>query len=99
MRYLQRLPLNEMKIDKSFVDAIPGNKANEMIVYSTIALAHSFNLKVVAEGIEQYQQLQFLSACRCNEGQGYLFSKPLSPEGFRRLLTEHGMRNWNINLN
>jgi diguanylate cyclase (GGDEF)-like protein/PAS domain S-box-containing protein len=99
MRYLQRLPLNEMKIDKSFVDAIPGNRANERIVCSTITLAHSFNLKVVAEGIEQYQQLQFLSACRCNEGQGYLFSKPLAPEEFLGFLNEHGMKNWNININ
>jgi diguanylate cyclase (GGDEF)-like protein/PAS domain S-box-containing protein len=95
MRYLQRLPLNEMKIDKSFVDDIPGNKANESIVYSTITLAHSFNLKVVAEGIEEHQQLQFLSACGCNEGQGYLFSKPLKPERFREFIEQHGTMNWN----
>jgi EAL domain-containing protein (putative c-di-GMP-specific phosphodiesterase class I) len=96
MRYLQRLPLNEMKIDKSFLTAIPGNRANERIVYSTITLAHSFNLKVVAEGIEEYQQLKFLSACNCNEGQGYLFSKPLMPDRFREFIDQHGARNWNI---
>ncbi len=94
IRYLQRLPLNEMKIDRSFVKDIPENEASSKIVLSTVALASSFGLKVVAEGVENDSHLKFLSACRCNEAQGYLFSKPLPPEAFEHYLEQYGKMNW-----
>jgi diguanylate cyclase (GGDEF)-like protein/PAS domain S-box-containing protein len=94
IRYLQRLPLNEMKIDRSFVKDIPENEASSKIVLSTVALASSFGLKVVAEGVENDTHLKFLSACRCNEAQGYFFSKPLPPDEFGQYLERNGKMNW-----
>lgn len=88
MRYLQRLPINELKIDKSFVDGIPANVTNQKIVESTVALAHAFDLKVVAEGVEKKEQLAFLGACGCHEAQGYLYSRPLPPNDFTALLRQ-----------
>lgn len=98
IRYLQRLPLNKLKIDKSFLEGIPGNTGNEKIVNSTVALARSFNLDVVAEGVERIEQFRFLFACRCNEAQGYFFSRPLPPVAFEDFLDQHGKTNWNAQL-
>jgi predicted signal transduction protein with EAL and GGDEF domain len=88
MAYLQRLPLNELKIDKSFIDGIPENAANSKIVESTLALAKGFDLKVVAEGVEKKEQVVFLAACHCNEIQGYLISKPVPPDAFLEFLNQ-----------
>lgn len=88
MAYLQRLPLNELKIDKSFIDGIPQNAANSKIVESTLALAKGFGLKVVAEGVEEKEQVAFLAACHCNELQGYLISKPVPGEAFLEFLNQ-----------
>jgi len=76
--YLKRLPVNIVKVDRSFVDDIPYDKSDMEITAAVIAMAHNLNYKVVAEGIETDQQLSFLEQCGCDYGQGYLFSKPLS---------------------
>jgi len=86
LAYLKRFPLDRLKIDKSFIDDI-GSDANDAVISaSIIALAHSLQLKVIAEGVETESQLAFLRANGCDEAQGYLFSKPVAIEEIQKLL-------------
>jgi diguanylate cyclase (GGDEF)-like protein/PAS domain S-box-containing protein len=85
---LHRLPVDALKIDRSFVSTIScdGEEGNDVIVRSTVALAHSLDLPVIAEGIEAPDQLRRLRALGCEFGQGYLFSRALSESDTRSLL-------------
>jgi len=74
------LPIDSIKIDRTFTRNIGGDTKNVIIVENLISMAHNLNLKVVAEGVETPEQLQFLMEKKCDELQGYLFSKPLSRE-------------------
>jgi diguanylate cyclase (GGDEF)-like protein/PAS domain S-box-containing protein len=76
--YLKRLPVNIVKVDRSFVMDIPHDKDDMKITSAVIAMAHNLNYKVVAEGVETQAQLEFLTRCKCDYGQGYFFSKPLT---------------------
>ena len=82
LAYLKKLPVHELKIDKSFVMAMETDPGDAKIVRSTIDLAHNLGLTVVAEGIENEAVLQLLHALQCDEGQGYHMSKPLPVQGF-----------------
>lgn len=75
--YLKRLPIDELKIDKSFVFNMTEDQDDAVIVRSTIELAHNLGLKVVAEGIESEQHVQLLRGLGCEVGQGFHFSRPL----------------------
>jgi diguanylate cyclase (GGDEF)-like protein/PAS domain S-box-containing protein len=77
LSYLKRLPIDTLKIDKSFVRDVPENIDDSAIVSATIAMAHSMNLRVVAEGVTSFDQMRFLDSCRCDEIQGYLLCQPL----------------------
>ncbi len=88
LSYLKRFPIDVLKIDKSFVDHIGESLQTESIIDTVIALAHNLKLKVVAEGIETQKQLDFLRNRQCEEGQGYLFSRPLTAEAFTELMSE-----------
>jgi diguanylate cyclase (GGDEF)-like protein/PAS domain S-box-containing protein len=83
--YLNRFPINALKIDQSFVKDIPNNPDNAAIIKAIIAMAHSLKLKVIAEGVETEEQLAFLRSQACDEIQGYLLSHPLPAEVFARL--------------
>ncbi len=86
LAYLARLPVQSLKIDRSFIDAM-NKDANAMTLVSTIvSLAHSLRLKVVAEGVETEEQAKILRSLKCDEMQGYLFSKPLPVAGLVELL-------------
>jgi diguanylate cyclase (GGDEF)-like protein/PAS domain S-box-containing protein len=78
LSYLKQLPLKVLKIDQSFVQDIKVNQNSEAITMAIIALAHSLNLKVIAEGVEKDEQFAFLKSKFCTEVQGFLFSKPIS---------------------
>jgi diguanylate cyclase (GGDEF)-like protein len=86
LSYLKRLPVNTLKIDRSFVQDINFNRDDAAIITAIIALAHSLNLAVVAEGVENQEQLLFLQSRQCEIVQGYLFSPPLSQTEMTKLL-------------
>ena len=88
LNYLRFVPLNALKIDRSFVMNLATSHSNAAIIEAIIALAHSLNLKVIAEGVETEQQLAFLKSRGCDEVQGYLLSRPLPVEEISRFLTK-----------
>ena len=78
--YLKQLPVNIVKVDRSFVTDIPNDKDDMEITAAVIAMAHNLRYQVVAEGVETQEQVDFLKQCHCDFGQGYFFSKPLTDE-------------------
>ncbi|MBY0419271.1 MAG: EAL domain-containing protein, partial [Pararheinheimera sp.] len=82
MAYLKRFAVDKLKIDQSFVKGIARNPDDEAIVQSIITLAHSFNLKAIAEGVEDTATADVLRARGCDEVQGYCYAKPLNPDAF-----------------
>jgi diguanylate cyclase (GGDEF)-like protein/PAS domain S-box-containing protein len=87
MSYLKELPIDTIKIDKSFVDDINENNSNNIIIEAIIALARTLGYIIVAEGIETKQQEDFLQKVHSDIGQGYLFSRPKKVEDFIREFT------------
>ena len=84
--YLARLPVQALKIDRSFIIRMLGDPGAMTLVQTIISLAHSLKLKVVAEGVDAEEQANILRLIRCDEMQGYLFSKPLPLEAITALL-------------
>lgn len=82
LSYLKRFPIDTVKIDASFVHDIPTDKEDNAIVLAVVAMAHSLGLKVVAEGVENERQAEFLRLHECDLIQGYLVSPPLPPDQF-----------------
>ena len=82
LSYLQNLPLDTLKIDRCFIDQMTFSEKSRRLVQAIIALAHTFDLVVVAEGIETKEQYRMLVNMGCEEGQGYLFDAPLLPNEF-----------------
>ena len=86
LAYLAKLPLDTLKIDRSFVHAMTEHADTTTIITTIISLAQALRLKVVAEGVETEQQAQFLQLLRCDQVQGFLFSPPLPAEKVETLL-------------
>ncbi|MDU9692134.1 EAL domain-containing protein [Priestia aryabhattai] len=84
LSYLKHLPINTLKIDKSFIDDL--DEVGKVLVETIIQMGKKLNFDLTAEGIENKEQLQFVTEQGCHIGQGYLFDKPLSPEEMSRLL-------------
>lgn len=85
LSYLRKIPINTLKIDKSFIDNITSNQKEEAIIDNIIEMAHSLELKVVAEGVEKKEQLLVLKERKCDYIQGYYFSKPLPADEIEKL--------------
>jgi len=90
LSYLKRLPLDQIKIDQSFVRDITTDKSDAVMVKTIIDMAQNFSLNVIAEGVETEAQLAFLKQHDCMAYQGYLFSKPLPIEQFDALMKHYG---------
>lgn len=88
LAYLRRFPIDTLKIDIAFIREVTSNPQDAAITRTIIELAHSLNLRVVAEGVETQAQLAFLKQAGCDQIQGYLFSRPLSAAALERLLLE-----------
>jgi len=90
LSYLRMLPIDTLKIDKSFVDVIIDDASGKSIVDTIIKLAHTLGMTVIAEGVEYSEQLEYLKSRSCDCIQGFLFSKPLEDEDVNSLVMEYG---------
>lgn len=91
LSYIAKLPINELKIDRSFVIEMAGSEYSRNIVTMIIQLAHTLHLKVIAEGVDQEEQVRILDQLGCDQMQGYLISKPLPPAEIEQLLRKSGV--------
>jgi diguanylate cyclase (GGDEF)-like protein len=89
LSYLKRLPIDTLKIDRSFVHDIPSDHDGAAIATTIIAMTQSLQLRVIAEGVENEHQATFLQQQGCNEIQGYLYSQPVSAEEITRMLQHY----------
>jgi len=87
MSYLKRLPIDTLKIDRSFVNELPKNNNDLAIATAIVALGHSLGLTVVAEGIETEAQADALLNLGCDIGQGYLYAKPMPADRITQYLS------------
>jgi EAL domain-containing protein (putative c-di-GMP-specific phosphodiesterase class I) len=93
LNYLKRFPIDILKVDRSFVMDIDKDHGDRAVIASIITLAHNLKLKVVAEGVETREELEFLKAHDCDMIQGYYFSRPLPWQDFTALLKERQKNN------
>lgn len=87
LSYFEKLPVDELKIDKSFVTDVVNNAANQNIVKLIVDLAHAFDMEVVAEGVEDFSALQYLKKIKCDIAQGYYYAKPMPHEQLKDWLS------------
>lgn len=86
LTYLKRFPVDVLKIDQSFIKDIALDRTGEAIIVSIISLAHNLGIQVIAEGVEELAHLKFLQKHRCDQMQGYYFSKPVAAPAFEQIL-------------
>jgi diguanylate cyclase (GGDEF)-like protein len=86
LSYFKQLPLDHVKIDRSFVDGLPDDQDDVIIVQAILAMTQRLGVKVTAEGVETQEQLEFLRTHGCDDYQGYLFSRPVDAESFQQML-------------
>jgi diguanylate cyclase (GGDEF)-like protein len=91
LAYLKRFPIDELKIDRSFLTDVPGNSEDSAIISAVVAMAHTLDLHVVAEGVESSEQYEFLKGLNCDLVQGHLLGAPLRDSQFVSFLNQ----NWN----
>ena len=80
--YLKKLPIDELKIDRSFVTELEDNTDDQAIIQAILGLAKNLNMNIIAEGVETQNQQSFLLQHACTYGQGYFFDRPMSVDNF-----------------
>jgi len=90
LSYLKRLPIDTVKLDRSFVTGASTDPDDAALVMAVVTLAHNLRLKVIAEGVETEEQLKFLRLLRCDEGQGYFFARPAAADLIEPIITGGG---------
>ncbi len=93
LSYLNSIPIDEIKVDQSFIQSMHEHKSKETMVDTIISLAKKLNLTIVAEGVETQEQLEYLKEKECDVIQGYFYSKPIAEEAFKQFYTQHKPRN------
>lgn len=93
LKYLKQFPINTLKIDKSFIDELPGNHSDEAIVKTIIDLAHNLDMDIIAEGIEKPEQARFLLVHGCRKAQGFYYSKAIEAKSFFLYAREQNTNN------
>jgi diguanylate cyclase (GGDEF)-like protein len=88
LSYLKHLPIDTIKVDRSFVRDIANNPDDAAIVDAIVAMAHSLKLNVIAEGVETREQFEYLQHLKCQQAQGYYFARPLNPQQFEAFLVQ-----------
>jgi len=91
LSYLKRYPIDTLKIDRSFVKDIPADQEDMAITRTIISMAHNLHLKIIAEGVETIEQLEFLRNEGCEQIQGFYFSRPLHPDAATQFLREYAV--------
>jgi EAL domain-containing protein (putative c-di-GMP-specific phosphodiesterase class I) len=86
LSYLRRFPIEALKIDQSFIRQITNTPDEKAIVAAVITMGQSLKMRVIAEGVETHEEMVFLQAHHCDEGQGYYFGRPMPPQDFAKLL-------------
>lgn len=86
MNYLKKLPIDAIKIDKSFLSSVLDDVSDQKIIQAIISLARNLNIQVIAEGVESFEQEEFLQASKCKYAQGFLYSKPMPKDSIEELL-------------
>jgi diguanylate cyclase (GGDEF)-like protein len=87
LSYLKRLPIDTVKLDRSFVKGAATDPDDAALVMAIVTLAHNLKLRVIAEGLETEEQVVFLQLLRCDEAQGFIFGRPMPPEVFESSIT------------
>jgi EAL domain-containing protein (putative c-di-GMP-specific phosphodiesterase class I) len=88
LAYLKRFPVNELKIDRSFMDDLPGSATDVALVHTIVDLGHRLGMSVIAEGVETLDQLNCLARLGCDNFQGFLFSRAIPMVDFIDLVAE-----------
>ncbi|AKJ27972.1 diguanylate cyclase [Caldimonas brevitalea] len=91
MSYLRQLPVDKFKIDRAFLDAVPASPNDSRLAAALIAMAHTLQVGLVAEGVENEEQLSFLRAHGCHEAQGYFLGRPMTADAFLALIEAPGV--------
>ena len=90
LEYLKKLPIDKLKIDKSFIASVVNNQDDASIVKAVIAMGHNMNMQIIAEGVETEEQVKYLLERQCDYAQGYFFSKPVPAEKIEELVRDAG---------
>ena len=92
--YLRRLPVRELKIDKTFIDHLTEGRADQTIVRSIVELGHNLGYRVTAEGVDDMRALDYLSSIGCDHAQGYLIARALTDAAFDDFLATDAATRW-----
>lgn len=98
LSYFKYFPIDTLKVDRIFIREMISSNCDQAIVSSLIFLAHNLGMKVIAEGVERMEELELLSDYKCDEIQGFLYSKPLAVRDFEDLLASEGIFNYDLVL-